>query len=229
MLDFNKELFADLLHHAKGDRSLNKFAAECGISASHLSRLMRQMLDTAPNPDILQKIADASRGEAAYINLLIACGYLNPNEQELHETISHIKEANSAYTADSYISIPVLETIKDGFDLYAEQQVMEHEVVPRDWVKGGKFFFLKVTENCMLDACIKDSCRVLVRRQNHVEDGKVALVIINGGEGTIKRVFYQDNGLVALVSLNSIIPPRACKPEEVKIQGQVVKLEINLK
>jgi len=75
---------------------------------------------------------------------------------------------------------------------------------------------------------IKEGYRVLVRRQNFVEDGKIAVVMINGDEGTLRRVFYQDNELVLLVASNSNIPPRAFKPKEVLVQGQVIKVEFDL-
>jgi len=224
--DFDKEFFADLLRHAQGDRSLNKFAADCGISSAHLSRLTRQKLDTAPSPETLRKIADCAQVKVSYVDLLIACGHLSPHEQ-MPDT-PHLNNEEQTSPVDPFVSVPVLGTIKAGYDLFSEKQILSYEIVPKQWVQDGEYFFFSVIGNSMIDDGIKDGYRVLVRRQNYVEDGKVAVVIVNGDEGTLKRIFHQSKDLVLLVASNSTIPPRALKPKEILIQGQVVKVEFDL-
>lgn len=44
--NFNKEEFAALLEKAKGDRSINKYAEETSVSAAHISRFLRAMIDS---------------------------------------------------------------------------------------------------------------------------------------------------------------------------------------
>lgn len=122
------------------------------------------------------------------------------------------------------VQVPVLGTIKAGYNLLAEQQIIDYEYVHSDWVKDGEYFFLVVTGDSMIDEGIKEGYRVLVRRQDFVEQGKLAVVLINGDEGTLKRVFYQDK-MVILQSSNSKIPPRLEPIENVRIQGQVMKVE----
>lgn len=73
MKGFNKELFSELLTKAMGEgKSLNQFAAECGVSAAHISRLIRKMKDVPPSPSILRKLA---KGEVSYNDLMAAAGY----------------------------------------------------------------------------------------------------------------------------------------------------------
>ena len=75
---FDRELFAELLFCAKGtSRSLNKFADDCGVSAAHLSRLSRQMLDTPPSPSTLCHIVASAQNGITYNNLMNACGYID--------------------------------------------------------------------------------------------------------------------------------------------------------
>ena len=40
-MKFDKKKFAEQLEQAKGNRSINEYARECGISAAHISRLLR--------------------------------------------------------------------------------------------------------------------------------------------------------------------------------------------
>lgn len=55
---FDKKNFAQLLEQAKGERSINQYALHSGISAAHISRLLRGLLETPPNPDTIKLLAD---------------------------------------------------------------------------------------------------------------------------------------------------------------------------
>lgn len=79
---FNKEKFAELLTIAKGpDRSLNEFAWGSGVSPSHLSRYIRQVLPNPPKAATLKKIAQNSAGRVTYEELLQVCGVTAEEEQ----------------------------------------------------------------------------------------------------------------------------------------------------
>lgn len=66
----------ELLNKSKGNRSLNKFAEDCGIDAGHLSRIMRGIMINPPTPDTLKKIADKAHNKVTYEELMIAAGHL---------------------------------------------------------------------------------------------------------------------------------------------------------
>lgn len=57
---------------------------------------------------------------------------------------------------------------------------------PRMFVESGEVFALQIEGDSMVNAGILDGDYVIIRRQNTVEDGEIAAVIING-EGTLKR------------------------------------------
>lgn len=73
---FNKEKFADLLDKAKGDRSINKYAEEADISAAHISRFLRQMIDTPPTPETISKLSSKAHNGISYKDLMIAAGHI---------------------------------------------------------------------------------------------------------------------------------------------------------
>lgn len=66
-------------------------------------------------------------------------------------------------------------------------------------------FALRVRGDSMVGARIHDGDVVYVRRQDDVDDGQIAAVIIDG-EATLKRVYHIANGL-QLLSENSKYPP----------------------
>lgn len=74
---FNKESFAYLLDRAKGDRSINKYAEETDVSAAHISRFLRQMIDLPPTPETISKFAEKAANDVSYRDLMIAAGYIS--------------------------------------------------------------------------------------------------------------------------------------------------------
>jgi len=74
-VEFDKRSFVEYLNKARGDRSINKYAEECGVSAAHISRLLREMIDTPPNPDIIKKFTDHAHNGVTYGQLMQAAGH----------------------------------------------------------------------------------------------------------------------------------------------------------
>ena len=79
---FNKPIFAFLLNKAKGDRSINQYADEANISASHISRLLRKLVDSPPTPETISKLALKANNGVTYKGLMIAAGYINAESIE---------------------------------------------------------------------------------------------------------------------------------------------------
>lgn len=82
-MGFDKKLFAELLEKAKGDRSINKYAGEIDISPAHISRLLRQLIDTPPSPETISKFANGAYNEVSYNELMHAAGHINEKEDPI--------------------------------------------------------------------------------------------------------------------------------------------------
>lgn len=133
------------------------------------------------------------------------------------------------FTKDDFVYLPVLGRIKAGYNLIAEQNIIGYSPVPKNEVKDGEYFFLEVTGDSMIEEGIREGSRVLVRKQNYVENGKIAVVLVNGDEATLKRVYYQNDGKnVILQAANPRIPPVVLPADEARIQGKVVKVEFDV-
>jgi len=76
---FNKSSFAHLLLLAKGDRSINNYGNQCGISPAHISRLLRELVNARPLPATLKKLANFSYNEITYKLLMDCTGYNENN------------------------------------------------------------------------------------------------------------------------------------------------------
>jgi len=65
-------------------------------------------------------------------------------------------------------------------------ETMDIAIDPRMFTEGGEIIALQIHGDSMVQAGILDGDYAIIRRQNTVEEGEIAAVIING-EGTLKR------------------------------------------
>lgn len=95
--------------------------------------------------------------------------------------------------------IPLLGTIAAGKPLYAIENIETYLPVQNSIPCS---FALHVKGDSMTGACIPDGSIVICREQDDVENGQVAVCIIDGEEATLKRVFRHEGGIVVLRSEN---------------------------
>jgi repressor LexA len=122
--------------------------------------------------------------------------------------------------------IPVLGRIAAGLPLLSEENREGSLPILADWVrgKGAEIFALRVRGESMVDAHIVDGDLVLVRRQEAVEQGDIAVVLLDN-ETTVKR-FARDGAAIVLKPEHPTMAPIVVKAGErdVKILGKVIGL-----
>lgn len=101
MLD--RKLFSELLVKAMGDRSMNDYKKECGVSVAHISRLIGQKRNSAPSPETIKKFAKFAHNGVTYEELMIAAGHITQSEID----------SNKKYVYDNKI-YDLEELIKNG-------------------------------------------------------------------------------------------------------------------
>lgn len=125
--------------------------------------------------------------------------------------------------------IPILGRIAAGVPIYAEENVEGYTFT--DLNGGYEYFGLRVRGDSMDAAGIKDGYVVIVRKQDVVENGQIAVCLINGEDATLKR-FSQQGNIVTLMpqSTNPKYQPFVFDITEtsVEILGLVVKVEFSL-
>lgn len=115
---------------------------------------------------------------------------------------------------------PLIGNIACGDPITAEQNIEDYIDVPED-VRCD--FCLRCKGDSMIDAHIEDGDIVYIRVQPEVEDGEIAAVRI-GDEATLKRVYYDDQGLT-LVPANSAYRPKTYSGaalDDIHIEGKAV-------
>ena len=125
--------------------------------------------------------------------------------------------------------IPILGRISAGLPLYAEQHIEGYTLT--DLNGAAEYFALRVSGDSMNAARIQDGDILIVRRQDAVENGQVAVVMVGDEDATVKR-FYATGDTVTLMpqSTNPEHQPQIYDASKAKIRviGKVVKVEFTL-
>ncbi|ROY68747.1 LexA family transcriptional regulator [Enterococcus gallinarum] len=126
------------------------------------------------------------------------------------------------------VMIPILGTIMCGEPILAEENIEGYREEIADFLPSGELFFLK-TKGDSMEPTVPEKSYVLLRKQEDVEDGEIAAVIVNGdNEATLKRVKRQ-NGIVMLIADNKDYSPILITPENpARIIGKAVKVSFDL-
>jgi repressor LexA len=130
--------------------------------------------------------------------------------------------------SDKGARIPVLGRVVAGIPMDTIEEIIDYEEIPKEMAATGEFFALKVKGHSM-EPRILDGDVVIVKKQEDVESGDVAIVLVNGNEATVKRVKKQKNGITLIATNISVYEPHYYSNEEieglpVRILGKVVEL-----
>ena len=128
-----------------------------------------------------------------------------------------------------YHSTPILCRISAGLPIYAEQNIEGYTLT--DLNGGAEYFALRISGDSMNAIGINDGYLIIARRQDEVENGEVAVVMVGEEDATVKR-FYSSGNTVTLVpqSTNPSHTPQIydLNKTPIKVLGKVVKVEFTL-
>lgn len=126
------------------------------------------------------------------------------------------------------VKIPILGTVIAGIPVTAVEDIIGYEEINEKMARCGDYFALEIKGDSMEPKMSKGDI-VIVKQQNTVENGQIAIVLVNGDEATVKKVRFRDNG-IELIAFNSYVyEPHFYSAKEidelpVKIIGRVVEL-----
>lgn len=139
---------------------------------------------------------------------------------------SIIKEADQKVSRG--VRIPVLGRVVAGIPIEAVEEILDYEEITPELAASGEFFALKIRGHSMEPRMMEGDV-VIVRRQDDVESGDIAIVLVNGNEATVKRVKKQEDGITLIATNTSVYEPHYYSNKEieelpVRILGKVVEL-----
>ena len=122
--------------------------------------------------------------------------------------------------------ISVLGTIAAGTPIEAIQQEVDRVALPENLQNKGEHYGLRVKGDSMVEAGINDGDTVIVQKTNIVENGQIAVVLIDDQEATLKRVRKKGN-TIALEAANKNYGTKIYAANRIKVQGKLVSLYRN--
>lgn len=135
------------------------------------------------------------------------------------------KESTSHHTKG--IRIPVLGRVAAGIPIEAITDVDDWEEIPESMAKTGEYFALRIKGESMSPK-LQPGDIVIVKKQNDVDNGDTAIVLVNGNDATVKQIKKTEAGIM-LVGLNlEVYQPHFYSNKEidelpVQIIGKVVE------
>ena len=191
----------------------------CDISPSYLSLVENGK--RKPSAVILKKLAPIYSLD--YLDLYEKAGYIDLANDEKLNNCKIDKLGNPVK------EIPILGTVKAGYDYLAQENWIGTVDVDENLVKdNSEYFALKVHGDSMSPTLIENDI-VIVKKQDDFENGDIVVAIINGDEATIKKGKKTDNSIL-LQPLNNNYEPLIFTNDEmktipVKIIGVVKQLK----
>lgn len=123
-------------------------------------------------------------------------------------------------------TIPVLGSVPAGIPIEAIQDIIDYEEIDAATAAKGEYFALQVKGSSM-EPRICEGDIVIVRKQDDVESGEIAIVMVNGDNATIKRLLKYEDG-IRLMPTNPAYEPLYFTNDEilekpVKVIGKVIE------
>ena len=111
---------------------------------------------------------------------------------------------------------PILGYVKAGYDLFASENLLGYEEVTKKEAGQGDYY-LKVQGDSMNGSRINDGDLVYVKTCQDVDNGDIAVVLLDQNEVTIKKILKKEHSLI-LMATNPFYEPRIFNEEDIKSQ-----------
>lgn len=210
------------------DISMDSFAKR-----SHLSKGYISMLEKNKNPNTGKPIRPSlltirSVAEAMNVDINDLIAHIDDEAISISQT-----EDDEAVDVFSYKGImpistkkvPLLGVISCGEPMYCNEELESYVTVGTDI---GADFCLRAKGDSMINARIMDGDIVFIRKQDCVQNGEIAAVLIEN-EVTLKRVYYYRNeNMIVLSPENPAYKPFTYVGEElnqIRILGKAVAFQ----
>lgn len=149
----------------------------------------------------------------------ILANYFCIQKSDLIENKEHKKNNNKQ-------ALALLGTVKAGYDYLASQNIIGWVTIDKSIADAENCYALKVTGDSMQPILYEDDI-IIVHRQNDVESGQVAIILVNDEEATVKKVIKHDD-CIELIAFNSYYPPKKLtKKDNFSIIGKVIEARIS--
>lgn len=192
--------------------SLEQLAEQIGTSRQTVHRYENGIITNIPH-DKIEALARALGTTPARL--------MGWESEEKNSSINNITELRDAHGVKTK-KLPILGNVACGEPIFASEEYDYYATVGADMAAD---FCLTARGDSMINARIFDGDTLFVRKQESVEDGEIAVVLIDD-EATVKRVYFdRENGILTLMPENPTYKPMrymGSRLNSIRILGKVV-------
>lgn len=202
--------FAERLKYALVTKGIKKstLAYRINVDSSYISNYISGRYN--PSPEKIRAMAKVLNVSEAWLG-----GY----STEVGEDFDNPNKA---------LKIPVLGYVAAGVPIEAISEVLDYEDISPDMVRDGSEYFALKLKGSSMEPKMSDGDVVIVRKQDTIDNGQIAIVCVNGDDATCKKIMLQESGML-LQPLNPSYAPVFYSTEQISsipitIIGRVVEL-----
>lgn len=166
-------LFAQRLKTLRKERRISQSALATQLNLTQQAVGKWEAGKSTPDPQTLKKIADILEVSA--------------------DELLGGKIAEQPRWGTQEVMLPVLGTVKAGYGAYAFQE--DYGLEPAS-VRNSENYFYLIVKGDSMEPRIRSGDLALVHRQPDVESGELAIVLVDGEEGTLKRIIKKDGAII---------------------------------
>ncbi len=125
--------------------------------------------------------------------------------------------------SDAVTQLPLLGRIAAGTGIEALRDTSRFMDVPTALLGRGEHYVLEVSGDSMVEAGIHDGDTVIIQQCDGVENGTIAVALIDEQEVTLKSLYKKGN-VVDLVPANHNYKTMTYPAQRIRVQGKLVGL-----
>ncbi len=150
----------------------------------------------------------------------------------LNVDVNYLLTGETEQEKPKAVKIPVLGKVVAGVPVYAEENIIDWEEISEEMSRRGDYFCLDVKGDSMIPVMFP-SDRLLVRKQNTIDSGQIAIVTVGTEEATCKKVMISDKGIQLYGFNTAVYEPHFYTNKEIRelpirIIGRVVEVRRDL-
>ncbi len=215
------------IYRTEHGMSMEQFAKKSSLSKAYIGLLEKNKhpktgKPIAPSLEKIKLVANAmDKDFDDVIRLIDSEVTLNKKEKE------SLPEGAIPYIPEPMTRIPLVGSVSCGTPLFADDNIEDYIPTPIGSITTGEtYFWLRAKGDSMINTGIHEGDLLLIRQQNDVDSGDIAVVAINEDDATLKRVIKKENALV-LQPENPAYETKifvGTEMEDIHIRGRLMKL-----
>lgn len=210
--------FNERLKHLRQSRSLTQEQVSRIVGLSRSAIASYETGSREPDYDTLKLLAD-------YYN--VSMDFLLDDNHDIDGKRAESTFSKYRGSTEGYFRVPVLGSVVAGIPIEAIQDIEDYEEIKSAMGDPRDYFALRVRGRSM-EPRLMDGDTIIVKKQEDVDSGQTAVVLINGNEGTVKQVKKSSKGILLIGFNQAVYEPHFYTNEEieelpVRIAGVVVE------